>query len=345
MSDSTKSTVLVTGASGFIAMHCVLQLLEQGYQVRGTLRSLDREAHIRKILSQHTEVGDLLEFVRADLLEDEGWQAATEGCKFVLHVASPFPFGLPKHEDELILPAKEGTLRVLKAAAASDVKRVVLTSSVVAIMEGHGKTDKTFDENDWSNLDGDIEPYPKSKTIAEQAAWQFIEQQESTSPMELSVINPGFVMGPLLDGQHFGTSAETIRKVLAGEYPGFARIMFSIVDVRDVAAAHLAAMINPIAAGKRYLCTVDAMWFKELCDILHRRYADQGYKIPTRQLPDIAVRIFAFFDPSTRSVLNSLGQEIRFSNQQIKKDLDWKPYSAEEAVVAMAQSLIQHGVV
>jgi dihydroflavonol-4-reductase len=252
---------------------------------------------------------------------------------------------LPKHEDDVIIPARDGTLRVLRAAAASGVKRVVLTSSIAAITEGHGKTDKVFDEYDWSNLEGKITPYPKSKTIAEKAAWDFINRQDSTNPMELAVINPSFVMGPLLDGKHFGTSAETIRKIMAGEYPGTARITFNIVDVRDVAAAHVIAMTSPQAAGKRFLCATDTLWFREICQILHQQFASRGYKTSTLQMPDIFVRVFAIFDKSARGILDDLGREIKISNQRIIQELNWQPRSAEEAIVAMAESLIHHGIV
>jgi dihydroflavonol-4-reductase len=345
MSDQSKPRVLVTGASGFIAMHCVVQLLEQGYPVRGTLRSQEKERHLREVISQHGETGNHLELVPGDLLKDDGWQNATAGCDYVLHVASPFPLELPKNEDDIIIPAVEGTLRVLRAASSSGVKRLVLTSSIVAIMNGHTNYEKVYDENDWSNLEGKMTPYPKSKTLAEKAAWDFVDQRASSNPIEMSVINPGFVMGPLLDGRSLGTSAETVRKILAGEYPGIGRIMFSIVDVRDVAAAHIAAMTNPNAAGKRYICAVDSIWFKEMCEILHHRFADQGYKIPTRELPDILIRLFALVDTSAQSVVDDLGRELIFSNQRIKKELNWQPRSAEEAVLAMAESLIQLGVV
>jgi dihydroflavonol-4-reductase len=344
MTKISNPTVLVTGASGFIAMHCVVQLLEQGYHVRGTLRSMERETHLRQVFAQHTERGEHLEFVSADLLQDAGWEAATEGCEYVLHLASPFPLELPENEDNVIIPARDGTLRVLRAAAASGVKRVVLTSSIVAITEGHGKTDKVFDESDWSILEN-ITPYPKSKTIAEKAAWDFINRQDAMNPMELAVINPTFVMGPLLDGQHFGTSAETIRKVMAGEYPGTARITFNIVDVRDVAAAHVAAMTAPQAAGKRYLCASDTLWFRELCQILNQHFGSKGYKISTLQLPDIFVRVYAIFDKSARGILDNLGRKDKVSTQRIIQELNWEPKSAEEAIIAMAESLIQHGIV
>jgi nucleoside-diphosphate-sugar epimerase len=345
MESSNQSTVLVTGASGFIAMHCVLQLLEQGYRVRGTVRSLAREEHLRHIISKHVQADDRLEFVCADLTDDTGWQSAADGCKYVLHLASPFPAEQPEDENEVIVPAREGTLRVLRAAAECGVNRVVLTSSLAAIMYGYTNRDKVFDESDWSNLDGKIDPYPKSKTIAERAAWDFIQNQKSPSPLELSVINPGFVQGPLLDGTHYGTSADTIRRLMTGKIPGIPRTMFGIVDVRDVATAHLAAMVRPQANGNRYLCVSGALWFVEIARILQENFADQGYRIPGRQMPDSFVRIFALFDKSARSILDGLGQEVKFTNQKIIEDLGWQPKSAEEAIVAMGASLIHLGVV
>lgn len=341
----STATVLVTGASGFIAMHCVVQLLEQGYRVRGTLRSLAREPHLRQVFARQVAAADRLEFVAADLLEDAGWDEAVAGCDYVLHVASPFPIELPQDESDLIVPARQGTLRVLRAAAGSGVKRVVLTSSVAAILEGHDDYDKTFDESDWSNLDGPIGAYAKSKTLAEQAAWAFIDGPENSGQMELAVINPGFVLGPLLDGSHFGTSAETIRKYLAGEYPGTSRSSFTLVDVRDVAAAHIAAMTSPLAAGKRYCCVAEVCWLQEIAQILDRHFRERGYKVPTRQFPDFVVRLVALFDKPARQLLGNLGVQYRISNARIVRELDWQPRSAEEMVVAMGESLIEHGSV
>ena len=342
---ASKPTVLVTGASGFIAMHCVLQLLEQGYRVRGTLRSLSHEDHLREVFSQKVSIDDRLEFVETDLTKDEGWERATDQCDFILHVASPFPAVAPEDENDLIIPAREGTLRVLRAALASGVKRVVLTSSVAAIWEGHNNYDKIYDESDWSNLEGKIDAYPKSKTVAELAAWDIIKNQDSEIPMELSVINPGFVFGPLMDDTHYGTTPDIIRKMMRGAYPGCARFMLAIVDVRDVATAHLMAMTTPAASGNRYICAVESIWFTEVAQILQRNFAYRGYKISTRQIPDFLTRLFAYVDKSARSIQNYLGREIKFSNQHIIQDLNWKPRSAEEAIVAMADSLIQHGIV
>ncbi|MCP5054134.1 MAG: NAD-dependent epimerase/dehydratase family protein, partial [bacterium] len=203
---SKDTTVLVTGASGFIAMHCVLQLLEQGYRVRGTLRTPSRETSLRQTFQKHVEAGHRLEFMTADLTQDEGWDEAARGCRYVMHVASPVPLKKPKHEDELIIPAREGTLRVLKASAVAGVKRVVLTSSVAAILYGHPRDgSKIFNENDWSKIDEKIGAYPKSKTMAERAAWDFVNNQQGEEKMELAAINPGVVLGPVLD-EDYGTS-------------------------------------------------------------------------------------------------------------------------------------------
>lgn len=345
MIDNKSKTVLVTGASGFLGTHCVLQLLEHGYRVRGTLRDPDREAHFREVFSRHTRVADNLEFAQADLLKDDGWANAVSGCEYVLHVASPFPGEPPEHEDDLILPAREGTLRVLRAASYAKVKRVVLTSSDAAIKSGHyGKT-LDFDENDWSDPGGNIDAYAKSKTLAEQAAWSYVRSREASRSPELAVINPGFVMGPLLDGSVLGTSASTIRDFLSGAYPGTLRISWSVVDVRDVATAHLAAMTNPRAAGNRYICSSELIWFTDVAKLLKKNFADRGYKVSTLQFPDWLVKLYALFDKSVRSEVPELGRELRLSNQKIRDELGIQFRSAEEAIITMAESLIQLGAV
>jgi len=191
--------VLVTGASGFIAMHCIIQLLERGHRVRGTLRSMGREPAVRETLAGHVEANGRLEFVQADLLRDDGWIEAAGGCEAVLHLASPFPGEEPKDEAELVRPAVDGTLRVLRAATAAGVRRVVLTSSIAAIAFGHAPADRTFTEEDWTDLEGKVRAYERSKTLAEQAAWDFCRAAENRGRIELAVINPGLVMGPLLD--------------------------------------------------------------------------------------------------------------------------------------------------
>ena len=345
MPDNHSKTVLVTGASGFIGTHCVLQLLEQGYKVRGTLRHPGREKQLRTVFSQHTQAIDHLEFVQADLLKDDGWDEAVSGCEVVLHVASPFPSEPPDDENDLIRPAVDGTLRVLKAASKAHVRRVVLTSSVAAIQGGHAEEEHIFDESDWTDLSGGADAYAKSKTLAEQAAWEFVRNQDSDHPLELAVINPSFVMGPLLDGSVLGTSANTIKDFLSGTYPGTARISMTIVDVRDVAAAHLAAMAHPMANGNRYICASELIWLTDVVKALNKNFAGQGYKISTLQFPDWFVKLYALFDKSVKGEVPNLGKAIRVSNQKIKDELSLQFRSAEEAVVAMAESLIHLGIV
>jgi dihydroflavonol-4-reductase len=229
----SNKPVLVTGASGFIAIHCIIQLLEQGYPVRGTLRSMNRENELRKTIAKFVQADERLTFIQADLLEDAGWAEAVRGCDYVLHVASPFPLGTPKDENDLIRPAKEGTLRILRAAAENGVKRVVLTSSNAAISAGYPYSKKNFDESDWSLPDSPtIDPYSKSKTLAERAAWEFMQNLPEGHLLELAVINPGLVLGPLPD-TYQRTSGELIQQLLSGKLPGLARIQFSCVDVRD----------------------------------------------------------------------------------------------------------------
>ncbi len=341
--DSSSTRVLVTGATGFIAMHCVVQLLQQGYQVRGTLRELSRAAQLRGTLAQHVKADDRLELVSADLLNDDDWDGAVSGCHYVLHVASPVPLQPPKHEDELIAPARDGTMRVLRAAAAGGVKRIVLTSSIDAAIRGHVVENKIFTENDWSNLDGNLTAYQKSKTLAERAAWSFITQAD-TVHLEVAVINPGFVFGPLLDGK-FRASSEVIRKLMSREVPGVGRIMFPIVDVRDVAAAHLKAMTISAAAGQRFFCVGAICSLREIALILENHFAARGYRIPTRVLPDFLFRLVGLFDSSVRLVVPDLNKPQAISTERIQTVLSWQPRSKEEAVISMAESMIQHGLI
>jgi dihydroflavonol-4-reductase len=343
--DSSSTTVLVTGASGFVAQHCIVQLLEQGYRVRGTLRTLSREAQLRTTLGKHVDAGDRLELVCADLLRDEGWDAAVGGCDFVLHTASPHPLNPPTHEDDLIVPAREGTLRVLRAAASGGVKRVVLTSSMEAIREGYEDLEhKTFTEADWTRLDGHISAYMKSKTLAERAAWDFATQAENKQRFELAVINPGLIFGPVLDGE-YRTSSELIRKLMRRELPGVPRVMIPLVDVRDVATAHLAAMTIAAAAGQRFCCVGAICSIKEIAQLLQRHFATRGYRIPTRELPDFLIRVFALFDSSVRQIVDVLNKPLAISTERIRTVLGWQPRPAEEAVVSMAESLIEYGLI
>ncbi len=339
-----ETMVLVTGASGFIGLHCVRELLQNGYRVRGTVRSLAREPELRDALAKHVDTNHL-ELVEADLMSDEGWADAVLGCRYVLHVASPVPTAPPKHEDELIVPAREGTLRVLRAASKAGVERVVLTSSISAVAEGHPHDPaKLFTEDDWSVVDGDIGPYEKSKTLAERAAWEFVESLEGDESLELTTINPGFVLGPVLE-KDYGASAQAILKLMRREYPGCPRLGWTTVDVRDVASAHLLAMTTPEANGQRFCCCVDFVWMKDMAAILNQQFGDRGYKIPTRTLPDFVVRIAGIFDKVTRLVVPRLGHDERISNERIKRVLGWQPRGTEEMVIATAESLIEQGLV
>ena len=339
-----QETVLVTGASGFIALHCVVQALEAGYGVRGTLRTPSREAEVRETVARQADAGERLSFVTAELTHDAGWAEAVAGSAYVLHVASPFPAAAPKDENELIVPARDGALRVLRAAAAAGVKRVVLTSSIAAIAYGHDELgDHTFDEDDWSNIDGTIGAYEKSKTLAERAAWDFIASEEAKG-MELAVINPGGVLGPILN-EHAGTSAELVKRLLLRQLPACPRIGFSFVDVRDVAAAHLAAMTAPDAAGKRFACTESHAWIRDMALILDRHYADKGYNVPTKRMPDWLFRLAAVFDGTLKLVVRGLGIKHEVSSARLRETLNWQPHSLEEMTVAMADSLIEYGIV
>ncbi|MEW5828782.1 MAG: aldehyde reductase [Chloroflexota bacterium] len=335
--------VLVTGAGGFVAVHCIIQLLEQGYPVRGTLRDLEREPDLRATLSRFVDAGDRLELVEADLLEDEGWGAAMRGCAYALHVASPFPLREPENEDDLIQPAVDGTRRVLRAAAEAGVRRVVQTSSIAAVIYGHGPDKHYFTESDWSNTAAPIGGYVRSKTLAERAAWEFVQHLPEAHPMELAVINPGWVLGPLPDTRQ-RTSGELILQLLKGQ-PGVARNHYNGVDVRDVAAAHLAAMTRPEAAGQRFICVGTNFWMKDAAVILREHFRSRGYNVRTNEIPSWLIRLLALFDPTIRLTVPSLDWWVEPSSERIRKVLGWRPRGLEEMIVSMAESLIELKVV
>jgi len=342
---SDQETVLVTGASGFIALHCILQLLQSGYKVRGTIRSPSREAEVRSTMSEHLDTEAGLTFFVADLNSDTGWDEAVTGCDYVLHVASPFPEKPPNHENDLIEPARNGALRVLRASAKAGVKRVVLTSSMAAMIYGHSQTGKEdFDENDWTDVDAaGVSAYARSKTLAEKAAWEFMQSADA-GDMELSVINPGLVFGPVLNS-HVGTSAGMVKRILRRELPACPDVGLPLVDVRDVAGAHIAAMTNSAAAGQRHCCVSDTIWMIDAAQILDRAYADKGYKVPTGKLANWVFRLVAVFDSSLKEAVPMLGKTIRVDSKKARNQLNWQPRGAEEMIVALADSLIKQGVV
>jgi nucleoside-diphosphate-sugar epimerase len=333
--------VLVTGGSGFIGTHCILQLLEAGYRVRTTVRSLKREADVRAMLQSGgaAEPGNRLAFFVADLEDDAGWPDAVAGCDYVLHVASPLPPSTPKHEDELIIPAREGTLRVLRAASDAGVRRVVLTSSFSAIGYGHPPQSAPFTEKDWSNLDGDVAAYPKSKTLAERAAWDFIAREGRA--LELSVINPVGVLGPVL-GPDYSASILLVQRLMAGAMPGCPRLNFGLVDVRDVADLHLRAMTHPAAKGERFIAAAgDFFWMRDIATVLKLRMGAAAKRVPTRELPNWLVRLAALRDPAIRLITPELGKPKNATSAKARRILGWTPRSSEDAIVATAQSLVQ----
>jgi nucleoside-diphosphate-sugar epimerase len=334
------STVLVTGGSGFVGTHCILQLLTAGHQVRTTVRDLKREADVLAMLKVGgAEPGNRLSFFAADLEQDTGWDAATAGCDYVLHVASPFPMTVPRHEDDLIIPAREGALRVLRAARNAAVKRVVLTSSFAAIGYGLQQQPVCFDETSWTDLEGKVAPYPKSKTLAERAAWEFISREGG--PLELSVVNPVGVFGPVL-GADYSTSILIVRRLMDGSVPGCPKLYFGIVDVRDVADLHIRAMTHPSAKGERFLAVSgNCLSILDIAKILKERLGAAAKQVPTRQLANWMVRLAALWDPSIRQIVPELGKVKNASHEKASRLLGWQPRSSDEAIVATAESLIR----
>jgi nucleoside-diphosphate-sugar epimerase len=338
------STVLVTGGSGFIGSHCIVQLLTAGHQVRTTVRALRREGDVRALLKQAgAERGDRLSFVAADLENDAGWAEAVAGCDYVLHVASPFPAHVPRHDDELIVPAREGTLRVLRAACDAGAKRVVLTSSFAAIGYGQKPQNTPFDETDWTDpsVDG-VSAYVKSKTLAERAAWDFVA--EDGGKLELSVVNPVGVFGPVL-GPDYSTSILLVQRLMDGAMPGVPQLHFGAVDVRDVADLHLRAMTHPAAKGERFLAVAgDFLSLRDIAGVLKRRMGAAARRVPTWQLPNWLVRLAALRDPAVKLILPELGKMKNATNEKARRLLGWTPRSNEDAIVATAESLVRLGL-
>ncbi|GAA0222280.1 aldehyde reductase [Cryptosporangium japonicum] len=307
--------VLVTGGSGFVGAHTVVRLLEAGYEVRTTVRSLRRAGVVRAMVARP---GAALSVVEADLTADAGWADAVDGCEFVVHVASPFPAGEPSDPDEVIVPAREGALRVLRAAHAAGVRRTVLTSSFAAI--GYGApVNRPYDESDWTDPTGDLPAYIRSKAIAERAAWEFA----GAVGAELVVINPTGIFGPVL-GSDYSTSVGLVRAMLDGAMPTVPKASFGVVDVRDVADAHVRAMTIPEAAGQRFLCTSGQAGcsYLEIARILRRRFPELADRLPVEEAPGPDVPV----------------KEYRI--ERIRTVLGWDPRPAEEAVVATAESLL-----
>ncbi|UFX47896.1 aldehyde reductase [Bradyrhizobium sp. 41S5] len=339
------STVLVTGGSGFIGVHTILRLLADGHAVRTTLRNPDRSKDVIAMLREGGALAaDQVGFATADLLRDDGWREAVAGCDYVLHVASPLGAHVPEDENELIVPAREGTLRVLRAARDAGVKRVVVTSSFAAIGYGHPPQAKPFDETTWSNLDGpDVQAYPKSKTLAERAAWDFVAREGKG--LELAVVNPTAVFGPAL-GADFSESIGIIKALLDGAMPAVPRIHFGLVDVRDVADLHLRAMTSPKARGERFLAVAgETMSVLQVARLLRGKLGSKARRVPRFQAPDWMMRLAARRNPLARAALPLLGKVRRSTSAKAQNLLGWRPRGNEEMIVATAESLIRLGLV
>jgi dihydroflavonol-4-reductase len=335
----TKSTVLITGISGFIARHCAVEMLNAGYGVRGTVRSMRRVDEVESSLAKHADVSRL-SFAQADLESDEGWAAAVAGCEGVLHVASPFPAKQPRDEQDLIRPAVQGTMRVLRAANAGGVQRFVQTSSMVAVMYGHPhERSAPFTESDWTIVDTPgVTPYAKSKTLAERAARDFAGKEGAG--LYYASVNPGLVLGPALDAD-IGTSAEIVQMFMKGKYPGAPRMAMPCVDVRDVARMHRLALESAAPSGGRYLGVADCLWMIDIARAIRAKLGDAARKVPDRVLPDWVIRIVALFDPTARQAIPELGKALHVDNALTRKTLGMEFIPARDAAIAMAQSLLE----
>lgn len=336
--------VLLTGVSGFLGSHTAIQLLEKNYQVLGTIRDIKRADKIKSVIEKHTSRVHNLSFVEADLNDESVWGNLMAGIDYVQHIASPFPRILPKNEEELIIPAKKGTLSILRSSAESSVKRVVLTSSIAAIV--YGKSKKTFkevfDENHWTDVTNrkDSTPYFRSKTIAEKAAWDFVK--ESGTNLELTTVCPGAILGPVLETD-FGTSANIVIKTMDGSSPALPNLGFDMVDVRSVADLLIKSMELPSAAHQRYIASAGYMRFKDVAQVLKNAYPDR--KIPSSVFPNFMVRLFSNFDTSLKPILIDLGTERKVDNSKAQKELGWQPISNHKAVLSCAKSVIELGIV
>jgi nucleoside-diphosphate-sugar epimerase len=315
------------------------------------VRSLSHEASVRASLTHGGATASelaRLSFVAASLENDDGWADAVRGCEYVHHVASPFPSAPPKHEDDLIVPARDGALRLLRAAVDASVKRVVLTSSANSVDCGHPPGKDNFTEKDWSILDGPVKApaYKKSKTIAERAAWAFINSDANIAKTELTTIIPTLILGPAL-GEHFSMSVEVIKKLVDGSMPGAPKLLNSVVDVRDIAAVHVLAMTTPAAAGERFIVASneEPASMLELGQIIMAKRPEHSKKIPTFELPNLMVYAISFFDKSIGLIVPNLGAINRFSNQKARTTFGWQPRTLEQTVLDTVDSLVKNGLI
>lgn len=334
-------TVLVTGGTGYIGGEVIDQLLARGYSVNTTVRS--KEKSEPRLRSRWPNAGERLKVFQADLMSDEGWADANAGCDAVAHVASPFPLGIPKDKDELVVPAREGTLRALRFAKAAGVTRFVQTSSAAAIAYGHPEKDH-FDYRDWTNLDADVPPYIESKTVAERAGRDWVA--ENAPGMVFCSVNPVAVFGPI-DNDDLSTSIEMVKQIIDGSIPLLPNMGISVCDVRDVAKAHVLAIEAPAdkIRGERFPTATKFMWISEMAEVVRRRAPEYAGKVATRKMPDWLVKLLAPIVPTLKQVKSELGNVRDVSGAHTEEVLGYKFIDPEQTLEDTARSLVEHGIV
>jgi dihydroflavonol-4-reductase len=341
------TTVLLTGASGYIGKHITLQLLNQGYEVRASVRSLSKSDEVRSAVLPHlldsSNLDSRLTFVELDLEKDSGWDSALKGIDVLMHTASPFPLSSPKDENDLIRPAVEGTLRALRAAKIAGVNRVILTSSVAAIYGRELPSGAlTYDETMWTDVEHPVGrvAYTKSKTLAEKAAWDFVI---SDAPeIALTTINPVLVLGAPLD-KNFGSSISLVERVLKGSDPMLPDLKFAIVDVRDVAKLHVDAIKNENTKGERIIASSETRSFVEIAKFLKSIYP--ASKVKSAQAPTLLIRMLSLFDASIKSILPQLGKPMNVSGAKAQRLLNVNFIPVEVTIKESADYLIKNGFI
>ncbi|MFI5610655.1 NAD-dependent epimerase/dehydratase family protein [Amycolatopsis sp. NPDC051903] len=331
--------VLVTGGTGYVGGWCIAELLRRGHDVRTTVRSAAKEAAVRRAVGSEIDPGDRLEVVVADLTADAGWADAVAGCTHVLHVASPLGGDGSRDPDAFIGPARDGALRVLKAATDAGVERVVLTSSCAAAAPPIGtRSDDVYDERLWTDVsDRRLNPYRRSKAVAERAAWDFMAGHGGSTT--LTTILPGAVLGPVLDGQALG-SVQLIGTLLGGRVPGVPRLGYGVSDVRDLADLHLRAMLAPAAAGERFIGVGEFLWLRDAAREIREKLGPAASRVPTRGLPDFVLRALALVNSGVREVAPDLGRKNVYTSAKALRLLGWQPRPAGTTVLDCARSLV-----
>jgi nucleoside-diphosphate-sugar epimerase len=333
-------TVLVTGGTGYVGTRCIVELLKQGYTVRTTVRSLSKEAGMRAAIASEVKADERLSFFKADLTGDAGWDEAVAGCAYVLHPASPLGDETSKDPDALLIPARDGALRVLRAATKAGVKRVVLTSACAAASPSLYSEEGVTDETLWTDpADPKLSPYRKSKTVAELAAWDFMKDYQGLTT--LTTILPGAVFGPILSAELTGT-ARIIGQLLRGRFPAIPRLGFEVVDVRDLADIHIRAMTSEAAAGQRLIAVGDFMWLDDIAQTLRENLGAEAKKVSTRRMPGFVFKFMALFNSGLQAIAPGLGRKNRHTAAKARRLLGWQPRPGAETIVDCARSLIAH---